>query len=320
MRRSAIIVTGAAGQLGRELLQSLAPLGEVHGIIRTPSQLPALANCTAIDLTDTVAIARLIEQVQPKLVVNAAAYTAVDDAESHIDDARKINVELPAALAEACKQCAAPLIHYSTDYVFDGRGERPWQEADAVSPLNAYGVTKAAGEQAVREVTPHHLIVRTSWVYGVQGRNFVKTMLRLGATKPELKVVRDQFGAPTSARVIADITAQMVSQANNDLGRWIETNAGTVHLTCAGETNWHAFAEEIFTMARALGFPLTLQACRPIATADYPTPARRPSNSRLDNRLLRDRFGLTPPHWQTALAQSIEQIVRVVQCDLTKQS
>ncbi len=302
------------------MLQSLAPLGDVHGIIRTPSQVPALANCTAIDLTDTVAIARLIEQVQPKLVVNAAAYTAVDDAESHIEDARKINVELPAVLAEVCKRCAAPLIHYSTDYVFDGQGDRPWQEADTVAPLNAYGVTKAEGEQAVREVTPHHLIVRTSWVYGILGRNFVKTMLRLAATKPELRIVSDQYGAPTSARVIADTTAQMISQANNDIARWIETNAGTLHLTCAGETNWHAFAEEIFRMARALGFPLMLKTCRAIATSDYPTPARRPSNSRLDNRLLRDRFGLTPPHWRTALAQSIEQIVRTVQSDLAQQS
>jgi len=304
-----ILLLGAGGQVGRELLHSLASLGPMQATVRTTSKMPALAMCSTLDLADFVAVRELIARLQPQVVVNAAAYTAVDKAETDIGAAEQLNARLPGVLAEACQQVGASLVHYSTDYVFDGSGDRPWRENDAIRPLSVYGRTKAEGEAAVRAGCKRHLILRTQWVYGAHGKNFVKTMLHHGASKPELRVVSDQIGAPTSARVIADCTAQMLAQARDDYGAWFERNAGTVNLTCSGETSWHGFAEAIFAMARALDVSLAVERVTAIKTAEYPTPAVRPLNSRLDLGLLAERFGLRPPGWREALEQTIGDIV-----------
>jgi dTDP-4-dehydrorhamnose reductase len=306
-----ILLLGAGGQVGRELLHSLASLGTLKATLRTSSTAPALAGCARLDLADFVAVRELIARVRPQLVVNAAAYTAVDKAETEVDAAEALNRRLPGVLAEACQQAGAALVHYSTDYVFDGSGDRPWRENDPIHPLSVYGRTKAEGEQAVRDACARHLILRTQWVYGAHGKNFVKTMLHHGASKPELRVVSDQIGAPTSARVIADCTAQVLAQARGDFRPWFERNAGTVNLTCSGETSWHGFAEAIFAMARSLEAPLAVERVQAIKTAEYPTPAVRPRNSRLDLGLLAERYGLYPPDWREALAQSIGDIVQI---------
>jgi dTDP-4-dehydrorhamnose reductase len=306
-----ILLLGAGGQVGRELLHGLASLGAVKATLRTSSTAPALAGCATLDLANFVAVRELIARLQPQVVVNSAAYTAVDKAESDVEAAEGLNARLPGVLAEACQQAGAALVHYSTDYVFDGSGDRPWRENDPIHPLSVYGRTKAEGEQAVRDACARHLILRTQWVYGAHGKNFVKTMLHHGASKPELRVVSDQIGAPTSARVIADCTAQMLAQARGDFRGWFEQNAGTVNLTCSGETSWHGFAEAIFAMARALDLPLAVERVLAIKTDEYPTPAVRPLNSRLDLSLLAERFGLRPPNWREALAQTIGDIVRV---------
>ncbi|HEX4128821.1 MAG TPA: dTDP-4-dehydrorhamnose reductase [Pirellulales bacterium] len=305
-----ILLTGAAGQVGRELLHSLAALGTLHATVRTPSNSPALSGSTALHLADFEAVRELVMRLRPQVIVNPAAYTAVDQAESETAAAERLNAELPRVLAECAAACDALLVHYSTDYVFDGSGTRPWREDDRTGPLNAYGRTKLAGEEAIRRTGARHLIFRTSWVYGVHGKNFVKTMLRLGAERKQLRVVSDQIGAPTSARVIADVTAQVLAQARGDISAWANEHAGTYHLACAGETSWHAFAQQIFASARAAGVALVVDEATPIASSEYPTPAVRPLNSRLDKSLLAQHFGLQPPDWQQALDASLEEIVR----------
>ena len=280
-----ILLTGANGQVGWELRRSLSTLGQVVAV-----------DSRAMDLADPAAIRRVVAEVQPRIIVNPAAYTAVDKAESEPDLAHKVNAEAPGILAEAAAQSGTLLVHYSTDYVFDGSGDAPWQEEAATGPLNVYGATKLAGELAIAASGCRHLIFRTSWVYGGRGSNFLLTMQRLMAERPALKIVADQIGAPTWCRSLADATAQVLAQVSSP-GRGADKPVpwGVYHMTNGGETSWHGFAEAIRDLA---GLACELS---PIPSSDYPPPARRPLNSRLDNGKLARVFGIRLPDWQTAL-------------------
>jgi dTDP-4-dehydrorhamnose reductase len=285
-----ILITGAGGQLGRELKRSLAPLGEVVAYDRKQ-----------LDLGNPDALRQSVGQIAPKLIVNAAAWTAVDKAETEPDAANAINGIAPGILAEEAKRLGAQLIHYSTDYVFDGNKATPWTEDDLPLPLSTYGRSKLAGEQAIQSIDCRYLILRTSWVFGLHGANFLKIMLRVGKERPELRVVADQFGAPTWTRHLADATALAASRK--------EYPVGLYHLANAGETSWHGYAEAIFTKAVRLGLLAASPIVHPITTADYPLPAPRPTNSRLDcSRFTRD-FGLTLPDWRVGLADCLADAI-----------
>lgn len=280
-----ILLTGVKGQVGWELRRTLAPLGRVTAVDRAE-----------LDLADPDAIRAKVQAISPKLIVNPAAYTAVDRAEGEAEQARAINALAPAVLAEAAKDCGAILVHYSTDYVFDGTKTEPYTEDDAPHPLNVYGATKLEGEQAIRASGVRHLILRTSWVYETRGHNFLLTMQRLMRERHELKIVDDQVGAPTWARQIAEATALILAQCLSPArGADRPEPWGTYHLTCGGETSWYGFARAIAELG---GFSTRLQ---PIPSSDYPTPARRPANSRLDNGKLERTFGLRLPDWREAL-------------------
>lgn len=309
-----ILLFGKNGQVGWELQRSLAPLGHLIALDRdglTPQQaaqlpawqgLPPLEHPLCGDLTDLVGLARTVHAVRPHVVVNAAAYTAVDRAETEPELARRINADAPGVLAQAAHEVGAWLVHYSTDYVFNGSGHTPWQEGDATGPLNVYGLTKLEGEQRILQAGRQHLIFRTSWVYGVRGGNFAKTMLRLARERERLTVIDDQFGAPTGADLIADITAHAVRQV-------LRTGhgQGTYHLAAGGETSWHGYAQFVIERARQL-HPQAgwrVQAIDPVPSSAFPTPARRPHNSRLDTALLQATFGLHLPAWQ----QGVERLL-----------
>ena len=289
-----ILVTGGAGQVGWELRRALAIFGEV---VAPPRDL--------LDLASGDSIVAAIRGVRPGLIVNAAAYTAVDKAEWESDLAMKINGDAPRILAEEAASQGAALIHYSTDYVFDGRKAEPYREDDEAAPINVYGRTKLAGEQGVMATAAAHLIFRTSWVYGPRGRNFLLTMLSLGRERKELKVVDDQFGAPTSARLIADATAGAV--AKNFTEGKLDVNAfresgGLYHLTAAGRTTWYGFAQAILSGREGMAKVL------PIPTSGYPTPARRSPNSVLDNGKLERQFGFALPDWRVGLQLCLEEL------------
>ena len=226
-----------------------------------------------------------------------------------------VNGVAPGILAEEAKRLGSGLVHYSTDYVFDGSGDHPWREDDTPAPINTYGKTKLSGEQAIGAGGAGHLILRISWVHGVHGANFVKTMLRLGGQRPELSIVSDQVGAPTSARVIADVTAQILAQCHSDTAGDLKERGGKLHLTCRGETNWHDYALEIFRQARERGLQLAVAQVKPISTSAYPVPAKRPLNSRMCCDKLAERFHLTPPDWQTALWHVMEELIRTNAAD-----
>jgi len=281
-----ILVTGSAGQLGRELKRSLAPLGEVVACDRRQ-----------LDLADAIALRDALRAIAPDAIVNAAAYTAVDKAETDLATATAVNAAAPGVLAEEAKRLGAVLIHYSTDYVFDGRKDGPYAEDDATAPLGAYGRTKLAGEQAIAAVAGRHLILRTSWVFGLHGANFLKTMLRLGRERDELRVVGDQVGAPTWTRHLADVTALILDRRDHP--------AGLYHLAAAGATTWHDYAEAIFAEALRLGVLDRRPRLHRITTADYPLPAARPANSRLDCAKFRRDFGLDLPDWRTGVADCL---------------
>ncbi len=285
-----LLLTGAHGQVGFELARSLQPLGEVLAPGRD-----------ALDLASVRSIRDAVRDARPDVVVNAAAYTAVDRAEHEREAAMRINGEAPGVLAGACRQAGALLVHYSTDYVFDGSGDAPWPEDARTAPLNVYGASKLAGEQAIAAHGADWLVLRTSWVYGRHGRNFPRTMLRLARERDRLTVVGDQHGAPTSARYIADATAHVVRQAQAEraAGRF---RAEALHLVADGDTTWHGIACEVIEGARARGEALRVTEITPIATADYPTPARRPANSRLAHARIRARYGVHAPPWQTGVA------------------
>jgi len=297
-----VLLTGATGQVGWELARSLQPLGEVVACDRRRA-----------DLSDPAALAALVESIAPQLIVNAAAYTAVDRAEQEPELATTINGDAPGALAAAARRLGALFVHYSTDYVFDGSGDAPRDERAPVAPINAYGRSKLAGERAIAQAGGDWLVLRASWVYASRGSNFVRTMLRLGAERESLRVVADQIGAPTSARLIADATAQLVRQALDERGQG-RFQSEVLHLSAAGETSWHGFAQAIFEGWRALAGAdsLKLRGLVPIPTTDYPTPAARPLNSRLDCSRIRERYGLDLPDWREGLRLVLEEIAERV--------
>jgi dTDP-4-dehydrorhamnose reductase len=287
-----ILLFGANGQVGHELRRSLAPLGEVIPTTRSGA-LDDGTPCETADFDVPESLPTLIDRVAPSLVVNAAACTAVDRAETDRDAAFRANAEAPARIAAACAAHEALLVHYSTDYVFDGSGTRPYRENDSVAPLGVYGASKLAGEEAIHASEARHLIFRTAWVYAARGHNFMRTMLRLAAERDELRVVADQIGTPTPAGLIADATAAALTQAPAVSGLW--------HLTTTGRTSWHGFAEAIVAGAHARGLLARAPRVVPIATADYPTPARRPAWSVLDITRTCADFHLDLPSWEVAL-------------------
>lgn len=283
-----ILLTGIHGQVGWELQRTLQPLGEVIALDR--SQL---------DLASPDQIRSVVQSLKPAIIVNPAAYTAVDKAESEPELAQAINGSAPAILAEETKHLDALLVHYSTDYVFDGEKTAPYVESDAPHPIGSYGRSKLAGEQAITASGCRHLILRTCWVYGCRGHNFMRTMLRLAAERDELRVVDDQFGAPTWSRMIAETTALALARHAGQQGIY--------HLAAAGECTWHGFAEAIINEANALGILTKRPPVRRITSADFPTPTRRPASSRLDcNRLAKD-FDLQMPNWQSQLASCLAE-------------
>ncbi len=275
-----ILLLGKNGQVGWELARALAPLGQLIAHDRS-----------TCDLSTPTAIAQTIEAVAPDIIVNAAAYTAVDKAEADREAAYKINAESVASMANAAATRGALLVHYSTDYVFDGTKKTAYLESDSPNPLSVYGDSKRQGELAIAASGCAHIIFRTSWVFATRGANFVKTMLRLASTHDSLRVVGDQWGAPTSAELIADISALV-------LRNFHASQAGTYHLTASGETNWHEYASYAISKAAARGATVKAISIEAIATADYPTPAKRPMNSRLDCSKLESTFNLALPHWQ----------------------
>lgn len=291
-----LLLLGANGQVGHELRRSLAPLGEVVATTRSGLLDEGIA-CERLDLADLDAIGPLIERVRPDVVVNAAAYTAVDKAEDEAATAFLANAQGPGRLAEACAARGIDLVHYSTDYVFDGQGTRPYREDDPTAPLGVYGQSKLAGEQGIVASGVRHLILRTAWVYGLYGQNFLRTMLRVGAERDELRVVADQRGCPTPAWLIADVTAQVLRQGLAE--------SGIRHLVAGGETSWHGFAEAIFDEAVRIGTLGRRPQVRAIATMDYPTRARRPAYSVLDTRRLCAEYQLSLPDWQNALQSTV---------------
>ncbi len=290
MRR--ILVTGKNGQVGWELQRTLAPLGQVIAL-----------DVEDMDLSNPDSIRNKVREIAPHIIVNPAAHTAVDKAESEPELAMAINGIAPGVFAEEAKRLDALLIHYSTDYVFDGEKSGPYTEVDKPSPQCVYGITKLAGEEAIRSVGGKHLILRTSWVYGVHVANFVKTILRLAKERDELRIVADQYGAPTWARLLAQSTAQMIVKSEGGVSA--KELSGIYHLTPSGRTNWHEYSQEIVRLARLYDEELANKSLliKPIATSEYPVPAKRPLNSSLDTSKIEAAFGLVLPSWQADLAE-----------------
>ena len=304
-----ILLLGANGQVGFELSRALAPLGEVIAATRSGAGVGG-ASCLSADLADPASLARALADADAEVIVNAAAYTAVDRAEDEAELADRINHQAVAELAAYAAARRALVVHYSTDYVFDGSAQRPYREDDTTAPLGVYGRSKLAGEDALRASGAAHLIFRTAWVYAAHGQNFLRTMLRLAGEREELRVVADQIGAPTPARWIAAVTARA-------LGRWRDADgesrrrlAGTWHLVAAGQCSWFDFAVAIVEAAAARGLIARAPRVVPIATADYPTRARRPAYSVLDCHRLETALGLQSPSWRTGLDEVLAEVVR----------
>ena len=295
-----ILLLGKNGQLGWELQRSLAPLGELVALDRQGA--PGLCG----DLGEPDGLAATVRALRPDVIVNAAAYTAVDRAESEPDLARRINAHAPAALAREAAACGALLLHYSTDYVFHGHGQRPWAEDDPTGPLNVYGQTKLAGEQAIVQAGCRHLILRTSWIHAARGGNFARTMLRLARQQPRLTVIDDQWGAPTGAELIADVSAHAIVQL-----RARPDKAGIYHLAAAGETNWFSYAKHVLAQAQSAqaAIEYAVKDILPIPSSAYPVAATRPHNSRLDTRKLRTAFDLHLPPWQAGVDRMLAEIL-----------
>ena len=295
-----LLLLGKNGQVGWELQRSLAPLGELVALDRHG------AGGLCGDLNDLDGLAATVRAVRPAVIVNAAAHTAVDRAESEPELAQRLNAEAPAVLAREAAACGALLVHYSTDYVFDGSGDAPWTEDAPTGPLSVYGRTKLAGEQAIRQAGGAHLILRTSWVYAARGGNFAKTMLRLAAERERMTVIDDQWGAPTGADLIADVSAHAIRQL-----RARAQDAGTYHLAAAGATTWFEYAKYVLDRAQQApaAMKFVVNEVAPIPTSAYPTPARRPHNSRLDTRKLQTTFDLTLPPWQDGVQHMLREIL-----------
>lgn len=294
-----ILLFGKNGQVGWELQRSLAPLGDLVALGSRETDLHA-------DFLQPERLAETVRAVRPDVIVNAAAYTAVDRAESDRDAAHCVNAVAPGVLAQAAQACGAWTVQFSTDYVFDGGGTTPWRESDPTGPLSVYGATKLEGEQRVMQAGARHLVLRTSWVYGARGGNFARTMLRLAQEKDRLSVVDDQFGAPTGAELLADVTAHALRAA---LDR--PALAGVYHVTAGGETTWHGYARHVLAQAQAQGLALRVSPDRveAVPTSAYPTPARRPANSRLDTGALRRAFGLTLPDWRVGVDRMLAEVL-----------
>jgi len=290
-----LLLLGKTGQVGWELQRSLAPLGELVALGSKSTDFHA-------DFRDPERVAQTVLALRPDVIVNAAAHTAVDKAESEPELARTLNALTPGAIAQAALEVGALMVHYSTDYVFDGSGDRPWQEDDATGPLSVYGRTKLEGEQLIAAHCPKHLIFRTSWVYAARGGNFAKTMLRLAKERERLTVIDDQFGAPTGAELLADVTAHAIRDTLRDAAK-----AGLYHLAAAGETTWHGYARFVLEQAETAGVALKAGPAMvdPVPTSAFPTPAARPHNSRLNTLKLRSAFGLSLPSWQTGVARML---------------
>lgn len=290
-----ILILGGNGQVGFELQRALAPLGECVAPGRQ-----------TLDLMDAAAVARALDEIQPTLIANAAAWTAVDAAETEREGACRLNAELPAQLADYCASHSARIVHYSSDYVYPGDGDAPWQESSTTGPLSVYGESKLAGDEAVLASGADALIFRTSWVYGARGNNFMKTMLRLGREREALSIVGDQIGAPTPARLIAEVTLLALKARMDD-----RLAAGLYHLAPRGETSWHGFAQSIFRHAQALGETLRIHPDQvaSISTDNYPTPARRPLNSRMALEKLEQALGITLPDWESQLQLTLEELL-----------
>lgn len=293
------LLLGANGQVGRECRRALPALGELLCATRS-GHLEDGSDCEVADFADPPAVAALIRRLQPGAVINAAAYTAVDRAESERATAFRTNAETPAAVASACAELGVPYVHFSTDYVFSGEGSVPWAVDAPTAPLGVYGASKLAGEQAIRASGCRHVILRTAWVYASHGHNFLLTMLRLAGERDDLRVVADQYGTPTPAGLIADVTAQMVSRRIDRSGTW--------HLVPHGSTSWHGFAEAILQGAHARGLIGRLPRIVPITTAEFPTPAKRPAWSVLDNTLLEAEWGVALPQWQAGLERVLDEL------------
>jgi dTDP-4-dehydrorhamnose reductase len=296
-----ILLLGKNGQVGWELQRALAPLGEVIALdFDSPGPLTA-------DFSKPESLAATVRAVAPQIIVNAAAHTAVDKAESEPELARALNATSPAVLAREAAVSGAWLMHYSTDYVFDGSGAAPWREDSATGPLSVYGATKLAGEEAIRASGCRHLIFRTSWVYAARGGNFAKTMLKLAQERETLTVIDDQIGSPTGADLLADLTAHALRAAavRPEL-------AGTYHAVASGETSWHGYAQHVIAFARAAGLPIKVaaDAIASVPTSAFPTPARRPANSRMATSKLRETFGLRLPRWQQGVERMLAEVIR----------
>jgi dTDP-4-dehydrorhamnose reductase len=292
-----ILLFGKSGQAGWELQRSLAPLGELVALGSASREMCG-------DLRNLDGIAETVRHVSPDVIVNAAAHTGVDKAESEPELAEALNVGGPETLAKAAIECGALLVHYSTDYVFDGSGTRPWTESDSTGPLSVYGRTKLAGELAIQRSGCRYLIFRTSWVYSAKGKNFARTILKLATEREKLSVIADQAGAPTGADLLADVTAHALRQAHRD-----PALSGIFHLCGGGETSWHGYATFICDFARLAGIPLKVETIEPIPSSAFPTPARRPLNSRLDTSKLRSTFDLSLSRWQDGVERTLREIL-----------
>ena len=295
-----ILLLGKNGQVGWALQRSLAPLGELVA-------LDAQSQIHCGDLSNLAGLAQTVRDVAPDVIVNAAAYTAVDKAESEPVLAHAINALAPGVLAQEAKRCGAWLVHFSTDYVFDGSGKQAWLETDAAAPLSVYGASKLAGEQAIMAAACQHLIFRTSWVYGARGNNFVKTMLKLAQERDSLKVVNDQIGAPTGADLLADVTAHAISTALQQ-----PNVSGLYHLVASGETSWHEYATLVIEYARQAGLPIKVAqtAIHAVPSSEFATVAKRPLNSRLNTSKLQQTFNLHLPDWQTGVTRMLDEYLQ----------
>lgn len=295
-----ILLLGKNGQVGWELQRSLAPLGELIALGSDSHELCG-------DLTKLDKLAETVRLVKPDIIVNAAAHTAVDKAESEPELARTINALAPAMLAAEAKRINAWLIHYSTDYVFDGGGTKPWLESDATGPLSVYGATKLEGEQLIQQSGCKHLIFRTSWVYGARGGNFAKTMLRLAQERDSLNVINDQIGAPTGADLLADITAHAIRTAQQQADV-----SGLYHLVAGGETSWHGYASFVLGLAQRAEIQLKVapDKINPVPASAFPTPAKRPHNSRMDTTKLQRTFNLYLPQWQAGVVRMLNEVLQ----------
>jgi len=292
-----ILLTGAGGQVG----------GALRRLLQDRANIVAPTRET-FDLSQPASLVEKLDSIGPDLIINPAAYTAVDRAEDEREMAFRVNAESPEVMAQWAARRGVPLVHFSTDYVFDGSGERPWREDSAPNPLSVYGESKLAGDRAIAGAGGRHLIARTSWVYAATGANFLKTIVRLAGEREELRIVADQIGAPTTADAIARAMVAMLQLTDEDVAAMFESRGGVVNLVCAGETSWHGFATAIVSGLKARGAQFAVKQIVPIASSEFPVKAKRPSNSRLDLTRLRERFDIVMPTWQQALDRELDAL------------